>query len=83
MSDILSKKEEEKEKSYWPLFTIFSIAMVLMIQNMKEEYGLFVWPCSIVLAEYVWQQRFRFSGATVVEVMSEILFLILASHSLG
>lgn len=45
---------------------------------MKEEYGLFVWPCSIVLAEYVWQQRLRFSGATVVEVMSEILFPILA-----
>ena len=35
---------------------------------MKEEYGLFVWPCSIVLAEYVWQQRLRFSGSSVVEV---------------
>ncbi|XP_021901789.1 methyltransferase-like protein 23 isoform X2 [Carica papaya] len=35
---------------------------------MKEEYGLFVWPCSIILAEYVWQQRSRFSGATVVEL---------------
>lgn len=41
---------------------------VLLTQNMKEDYGLFVWPCSIVLAEYVWQQRLRFSGATVVEV---------------
>lgn len=35
---------------------------------MKEDYGLFVWPCSVVLAEYVWQQRLRFSGATVVEL---------------
>ncbi|CAI9110983.1 OLC1v1011109C1 [Oldenlandia corymbosa var. corymbosa] len=35
---------------------------------MKEEYGLFVWPCSIVLAEYVWQQRSRFCGANVVEL---------------
>lgn len=35
---------------------------------MKEDYGLFVWPCSVVLAEYVWQQRLRFSGATVIEL---------------
>ncbi|XVF15966.1 hypothetical protein REPUB_Repub09cG0201400 [Reevesia pubescens] len=44
----------------------FSISI---IENMKEEYGLFVWPCSIiVLAEYVWQQRLRFSGNSVVEL---------------
>ncbi|WVZ11622.1 hypothetical protein V8G54_016152 [Vigna mungo] len=43
----------------------FSISI---IENMKEDYGLFVWPCSVVLAEYVWQQKHRFSGATVVEL---------------
>ncbi|KAK3037144.1 hypothetical protein RJ639_031031, partial [Escallonia herrerae] len=43
----------------------FSISI---IESMKEEYGLFVWPCSVVLAEYVWQQKSRFSGATVVEL---------------
>ncbi|KAG8371659.1 hypothetical protein BUALT_Bualt13G0111200 [Buddleja alternifolia] len=43
----------------------FSISIV---ENMKEEYGLFVWPCSIILAEYVWQQKSRFSGANVVEL---------------
>ncbi|XP_009770398.1 uncharacterized protein [Nicotiana sylvestris] len=41
---------------------------VTIIENMKEEYGLFVWPCSIVLAEYIWQQKSRFTGATVVEL---------------
>ncbi|KAK7406857.1 hypothetical protein VNO78_08491 [Psophocarpus tetragonolobus] len=41
---------------------------ISIIENMKEDYGLFVWPCSIVLAEYVWQQKHRFSGATVVEL---------------
>uniref|UniRef100_M1C7E6 Methyltransferase-like protein 23 n=1 Tax=Solanum tuberosum TaxID=4113 RepID=M1C7E6_SOLTU len=35
---------------------------------MKEEYGLFVWPCSIILAEYVWQQKSRFTSASVVEL---------------
>ncbi|XP_028110940.1 methyltransferase-like protein 23 isoform X2 [Camellia sinensis] len=43
----------------------FSISI---IESMKEEYGLFVWPCSVVLAEYVWQQRSRFSGVSVIEV---------------
>ncbi|KAK4583886.1 hypothetical protein RGQ29_021845 [Quercus rubra] len=48
---------------------VFSISI---IENMKEEYGLFVWPCSIVLAEYVWQQRLRFSGSSVVEVIDNM-----------
>ncbi|XP_058090817.1 uncharacterized protein LOC131237166 isoform X2 [Magnolia sinica] len=39
-----------------------------IIENMQEDYGMFVWPCSIVLAEYVWQQRPRFLGMTVVEL---------------
>ncbi|XP_039042414.1 methyltransferase-like protein 23 isoform X2 [Hibiscus syriacus] len=45
--------------------TAFSVSIV---ENMKEDYGLFVWPCSIVLAEYVWQQRSLFSGNDVVEL---------------
>lgn len=49
---------------------------VSIIENIKEEYGLFVWPCSLVLAEYVWQQRLRFSGASVVEVVLSVLILI-------
>ncbi|KAF9682158.1 hypothetical protein SADUNF_Sadunf05G0079600 [Salix dunnii] len=39
-----------------------------MTTNMKEEYGLFVWPCSVILAEYVWQQRLQFSGVSVLEL---------------
>lgn len=35
---------------------------------MQEEYGLYVWPCSIVLAEYIWQHRLRFAGVRVVEL---------------
>lgn len=41
---------------------------IQIIENMKEDYGLFVWPSSIALAEYVWQQRSRFSGTSVVEL---------------
>lgn len=35
---------------------------------MQEEYGLYVWPCSVVLAEYIWQNRQRFVGSRVIEV---------------
>ena len=52
--------------------TIHSVSKLFfefMTQNMKEDYGQFVWPCSIVLAQYVWQQRLQFCGASVVEVI--------------
>uniref|UniRef100_A0A1D1XYD7 Methyltransferase-like protein 23 n=1 Tax=Anthurium amnicola TaxID=1678845 RepID=A0A1D1XYD7_9ARAE len=39
-----------------------------VIESMEEEYGMFIWPCSIVLAEYVWQQRKRFLNESVVEL---------------
>ncbi|KAJ4788358.1 Methyltransferase-like protein 23 [Rhynchospora pubera] len=41
---------------------------VEIIENMEEDYGMFVWPCSIVLSEYVWQQRSRFQGVSVLEL---------------
>ncbi|CAA7053847.1 unnamed protein product [Microthlaspi erraticum] len=41
---------------------------VTVIENMKEEYGLFVWPCSVILAEYVWQHRSRFRDSTILEL---------------
>ncbi|KAF5958573.1 hypothetical protein HYC85_005798 [Camellia sinensis] len=44
------------------------IAETTLAQSMKEEYGLFVWPCSVVLAEYVWQQMSCFSGVSVIKL---------------
>ncbi|XP_010418425.1 PREDICTED: methyltransferase-like protein 23 [Camelina sativa] len=41
---------------------------VSVIENMKEEYGLFVWPCSVILAEYVWQHSSRFRGSSILEL---------------
>ena len=43
---------------------------------MQEEYGLYVWPCSVVLAEYIWQNRQRFAGARVLEVPQLFLFVL-------
>ncbi|KAK1614241.1 hypothetical protein QYE76_019758 [Lolium multiflorum] len=39
-----------------------------IVENIEEDYGMFVWPCSVILAEYVWQQRTRFSHSRVVEL---------------
>jgi hypothetical protein len=33
-----------------------------------------VWPCSVILAEYVWQQRLQFSGVSVLEVIRFSIF---------
>jgi hypothetical protein len=41
---------------------------ISIIENLKEEYGLFVWPCSVILAEYVWQHRSRFRDSSILEV---------------
>ncbi|BBN09227.1 methyltransferase-like protein 23 [Marchantia polymorpha subsp. ruderalis] len=41
---------------------------VRISEVMKEDYGLYVWPSSILLAEYVWQQRTRFRGRKVLEL---------------
>ncbi|GAB2226247.1 hypothetical protein Droror1_Dr00022048 [Drosera rotundifolia] len=44
-----------------------------IIEKIREEYGMFVWPCAVVLAEYVWQQRDRFrGGVSVLEVLENI-----------
>ena len=37
------------------------------MQNIEEDYGMFVWPCSVILAEYVWQQRPRLNSYTIIK----------------
>lgn len=41
---------------------------IFISEVIEDDYGLYVWPSSIVLAEYVWQQKNRFLGAQVVEL---------------
>ncbi|KAK1397018.1 hypothetical protein POM88_006881 [Heracleum sosnowskyi] len=48
------------------LHTIFNIYVFRNIRK-DDKYGMFVWPCSIVLEEYVWQHKSRFFGANVLE----------------
>lgn len=39
-----------------------------IVEVMEENYGLYAWPCSIALAEYVWQRRHSFRNKSVLEL---------------
>ncbi|CAA6656010.1 unnamed protein product [Spirodela intermedia] len=54
-----------------------------IVENIQEEYGMFVWPCAIVLAEYVWQQRSRFLNEPVVELGAGTALPGLAAAKVG
>ncbi|NXY82460.1 MET23 protein, partial [Alcedo cyanopectus] len=35
---------------------------------LDSQYGMYVWPCAVVLAQYVWSQRGSLPGKRVLEV---------------
>lgn len=37
-------------------------------QVLDPQYGMYVWPCAVVLAQYLWTQREQLRGLTVLEV---------------
>ncbi|XP_033735745.1 methyltransferase-like protein 23 [Pecten maximus] len=43
---------------------------VLIPEILEESYGMYMWPCAPVLAQYVWSQRERIKGASVLEIGS-------------
>ncbi|XP_069123402.1 histone-arginine methyltransferase METTL23-like [Argopecten irradians] len=43
---------------------------VFIPEILDESYGMYTWPCAPVLAKYVWTQRERIRGASVLEIGS-------------
>ncbi|XP_040918362.1 methyltransferase-like protein 23 [Toxotes jaculatrix] len=35
---------------------------------LNPQYGMYVWPCAVVLAQYLWTQRHELKGRTVLEL---------------
>ncbi|KAG7459588.1 hypothetical protein MATL_G00212160 [Megalops atlanticus] len=35
---------------------------------LDPQYGMYVWPCAVVLAQYVWTHREELQGKTVLEI---------------
>ncbi|XP_038597931.1 methyltransferase-like protein 23 isoform X2 [Tachyglossus aculeatus] len=41
---------------------------LLILQVLHSQYGMYVWPCAVVLAQYLWFHRRRLTGKTVLEI---------------
>ncbi|KAK2832916.1 hypothetical protein Q5P01_016805 [Channa striata] len=37
-------------------------------EALDPQYGMYVWPCAVVLAQYLWTQRDELRGKTVLEL---------------
>jgi len=49
-------------------------------QVISSEYGLFIWPSSKVLAEYIWSIRESIKGKQILEVFFEFIFSVAARN---
>ncbi|KAG9343734.1 hypothetical protein JZ751_013112 [Albula glossodonta] len=38
------------------------------VKVLDPQYGMYVWPCAVVLAQYVWMHRMELEGKTVLEI---------------
>lgn len=41
---------------------------IVVYQVLEPQYGMYVWPCAVVLAQYLWTQKEQLRGRTVLEV---------------
>lgn len=42
-------------------------------QVLDPQYGMYVWPCAVVLAQYLWTHRDQLRDQTVLEVRRDTL----------
>jgi len=40
-----------------------------LFQVLDSQYGMYVWPCAVVLSQYVWMAREELQNKTVLEVL--------------
>lgn len=45
-------------------------------QVLDPQYGMYVWPCAVVLAQYLWTQRQELRNKTVLEVRGSTFDLL-------
>jgi len=41
---------------------------IKIVQVFEDDYGLFIWPSAKILAEYIWDNRKKWSGKKVIEL---------------
>lgn len=45
----------------------------MFLQVLDSQYGMYVWPCAVVLAQYLWTHRGLLKDRTVLEVRVHFL----------
>jgi len=40
----------------------------MLLKVLDGNYGMYVWPCAVVLAQYVWHHRDKVKGQCIIEV---------------
>lgn len=43
---------------------------LLVPQVLDPQFGMYVWPCAVVLAQYLWMHRDELRGKKMLEVRS-------------
>jgi hypothetical protein len=71
----LTEEKEEisasisSSRKEWIFFPSLSPPLKIVIQEvLHEDYGFYVWPAALVLAEYLIKNAFQFVGKGVIEV---------------
>eukprot|EP00899_Mesostigma_viride_P015358 jgi/Mesvir1/23823/Mv10631-RA.1 len=59
------------------------IKQQLAIDDPLKSYGLYPWPSSLALGHYVWHQRQRFQGSSVIELGAGTALPGLVAHAVG
>ncbi|KAI0236964.1 Methyltransferase-like protein 23 [Lamellibrachia satsuma] len=44
------------------------VTLVRIPEVLDGNYGMYVWPCAVVLAQYVWHHRDRVKGQRIIEL---------------
>ncbi|KAJ8251722.1 hypothetical protein GJAV_G00224410, partial [Gymnothorax javanicus] len=64
-SNVAVKQFTFEEKCNDELRTRLTISVP---EVLDPQYGMYVWPCAVVLAQYVWMHRAELEGKTVLEI---------------
>ena len=65
----MDKMETRKEKTFIFLDHFSGDALKIKIPEvLNPSYGMYVWPCAPVLAQYIWVNRCKVKGRSVLEL---------------
>ncbi|XP_052070576.1 histone-arginine methyltransferase METTL23-like [Mytilus californianus] len=64
----MSCSKRQKIEKFFKFGSNSENCTVCIPEVLDGNYGMYVWPCSPVLAQYIWYQRSQLKGKTVLEI---------------